>query len=382
MGIDRKDVRVVCHFNIPKSMEAFYQESGRAGRDQLPSRSLLYYGIDDRRRMEFILSKDEGKKSQSSGLQDGLSKRSLTDFKQVVEYCEGSGCRRKKILENFGEQVPPSLCRKSCDACKHPNLVAKSLEELTSTCSVRQRNGFSPIFISSASNTIDDTEFWNRDDEASDCEDDISDSDDDAELVKNLSGSKLQSKSGLNEKIEFLQRAEENYYHNKNPNKEITRPDKNAITETLRETSKQRLFNSLKQTQQRLCDLNFDLERSATFLEEECYKKYGKSGKSFYYSQVASTVRWLSTTNLAELTSRLGTSIGSTSENITSKPDLSPISSSLLNQESTEASAKKVDQRGRSLNTSSPMQTSSQDLKLPSIPSFSEFANRKKPRMQ
>lgn len=50
-GIDRKDVRIVCHFNIPKSMEAFYQESGRAGRDQLLSRSLLYYGIDDRKRM-------------------------------------------------------------------------------------------------------------------------------------------------------------------------------------------------------------------------------------------------------------------------------------------------------------------------------------------
>ena len=50
-GIDRKDVRIVCHFNIPKSMEAFYQESGRAGRDQLPSKSLLYYGVDDRKRM-------------------------------------------------------------------------------------------------------------------------------------------------------------------------------------------------------------------------------------------------------------------------------------------------------------------------------------------
>ncbi|KAG6661861.1 hypothetical protein CIPAW_03G204300 [Carya illinoinensis] len=105
MGIDRKDVRIVCHFNIPKSMEAFYQESGRAGRDQLPSKSLLYYGMDDRKKMEFILSNSEKKKLQSLRSEEGLSKKSLTDFIQMVEFCEGSGCRRKKILESFGEQL-------------------------------------------------------------------------------------------------------------------------------------------------------------------------------------------------------------------------------------------------------------------------------------
>ncbi|XP_034699826.1 ATP-dependent DNA helicase Q-like 3 isoform X2 [Vitis riparia] len=180
MGIDRKDVRIVCHFNIPKSMEAFYQESGRAGRDQLPSRSLLYYGIDDRKRMEFILSNAESKKLQSSSSQDGMSKKSLADFSHMVEYCEGSSCRRKKILENFGEQVAASICRKSCDACKHPNLVAKYLEEFASACALRQNNGFSRIFISSSSDLVDKeqlTEFWNRDDEVSGSEEDISDSD-------------------------------------------------------------------------------------------------------------------------------------------------------------------------------------------------------------
>ncbi|KAJ6824081.1 ATP-dependent DNA helicase Q-like 3 [Iris pallida] len=103
MGIDRQDVRIVCHYNIPKSMEAFYQESGRAGRDQLPSRSVLYYGLDDRSKMEFILRNADVKKSQSSSFSDSTSKKALADFSQMVEYSEGSGCRRKKffkLLEN------------------------------------------------------------------------------------------------------------------------------------------------------------------------------------------------------------------------------------------------------------------------------------------
>ncbi|KAF9590121.1 hypothetical protein IFM89_030869 [Coptis chinensis] len=158
MGIDRKDVRTVCHFNIPKSMEAFYQESGRTGRDQLPSRSLLYYGIDDRRRMEFILSNPANKRLHPSDSKGGSSKKSLEDFNQMVEYCEGSFCRRRKILESFGEQQL-----------------------------VQYQDQF--------------TEFWNREDEASLSEEDISASDDEVEVVRNLARSKSSSRSGLDEKI-------------------------------------------------------------------------------------------------------------------------------------------------------------------------------------
>ncbi|CBI27790.3 unnamed protein product, partial [Vitis vinifera] len=376
IGIDRKDVRIVCHFNIPKSMEAFYQESGRAGRDQLPSRSLLYYGIDDRKRMEFILSNAESKKLQSSSSQDGMSKKSLADFSHMVEYCEGSSCRRKKILENFGEQVAASICRKSCDACKHPNLVAKYLEEFASACALRQNNVFSRIFISSSSDLVDKeqlTEFWNRDDEVSGSEEDISDSDDGIEVGKSMARPKLPSKSGLSEKIELLQRAEENYYQNKFPDKQINKPDKNAISEALRETSKQRLLNALKQTQQRLGNLEINLETSAIFLENECYKKYGKTGKSFYYSQVASTVRWLSTANSTDLTNRLGTKTSSATDNIISKAD-SPIISSSDQGPTKISNAEHCSAKPQTSSCASPMQgASSQDKGLPPIPSLSDF---------
>ncbi|OMO55746.1 hypothetical protein CCACVL1_27045 [Corchorus capsularis] len=380
-----KDVRIVCHFNIPKSMEAFYQESGRAGRDQLPSRSLLYYGIDDRKKMEFILSSAESRKMQSSNSQDVLSKKSVSDFKLMVEYCEGSGCRRKKILESFGEQVSPSLCKKSCDACKHPNLVTKYLEELQTACSVRQRNGFSRILISSSTDVIDKdvqfSEFWNRDDEASCSEEDISDSDDGFDLAKSVSRSKFSKKTGINERIEFLQRAEENYYQNKAPEKQANKPDKNVISEMLRESSKQRLLDALKQAHQRLGDLKVDLEAASDFLESECFKKYGKSGKSFYYSQVASTVRWLSTTSSADIANRVGTNTTSPSENITSRKEEAPSPVSAILDRREEGIIGEEYCGNAELETSVsalPMQSPCPGTKLPPIPSFSQFVNSKK----
>lgn len=375
MGIDRKDVRVVCHLNIPKSMESFYQESGRAGRDQMPSRSVLYYGIDDRKKMEFILRNAENKKlqsssSQSSSSQEELSKKSMSNFNEMVEYCEGSGCRRKKILESFGEQASASLCQKTCDACKYPNVVAKHLEELTTACSVRQRNGFSRVVISSSTDAGNGqfSEFWNRDDKASSSEEDISDSDDDTEIAKSISSTKLSKKSRLNEKIELLERAEEKYYQNKTADKQVNKPDKNAISQAFRESSKQRFLNALKQAQQRLGGLKIDPEASSAFLEDECFKKYGKSGKSFYFSQIASTVRWLSTTSSTDLTDRLGTT-STEEQNVVSKEEPSATPVNLSIQPSS----------GAEYGSTNPVATVNVSplpgIKLPSIPSFSEFVN-------
>ncbi|KAK7328781.1 hypothetical protein VNO77_22903 [Canavalia gladiata] len=381
-GIDRKDVRIVCHFNIPKSMEAFYQESGRAGRDQLPSTSLLYYGIDDRRRMEFILRNSGSKKLQSSSLQEESSRKSLIAFNQMIEYCEGSGCRRKRILESFGEQVTASLCGKTCDACRHPNLIARYLEDLTTACSLRQRNGSSRVFITSSTDAIDGeqlSEFWNRDQEASGLDEDISDSDDGNEVVNNLTRSKLQSRLGINEKLALLQRAEENFYRNENSERQSNKVDRNAISDTMRESSRQRLHNALKQAQQRLDNFKIEVETSVSFLEEECYNKYGKAGKSFYYSQIASTVRWLTTASSIDLKNRLSAINASTSTNVLSEAEELPTPPPDLDPCAKEDTSNELSGNARSETSPCvvPME-SSFNTKLPQIPSFSEFVNSRK----
>ncbi|XP_024036408.1 ATP-dependent DNA helicase Q-like 3 isoform X1 [Citrus clementina] len=399
MGIDRKDVRLVCHFNIPKSMEAFYQESGRAGRDQLPSKSLLYYGMDDRRRMEFILSKNQSKNSQSFSTRE----RWLI----TVKVLDVAGKRFSRVLGNrywdvwpvlpigwflslvllyysfhLLKQIPVSLCKNSCDACKHPNLLAKYLGELTSA--VLQKNHFSQIFISSQDMTDGGqySEFWNRDDEASGSEEDISDCDDGIEVVKKVANSKLSTKAGLNERINFLQHAEESYYRNKISDKQVNvnKPSKNAVSDVLRQGSKEKLLNALRQARQRLRNLTIEFEASAIFLENECYNKYGKSGKSFYYSQVASTIRWLSTANSIELTNRLGIDTDSPSVNFISKEEPPAAPSPSLEQRPAQITGKELDGSCGSENSIGAFQTESESpsTSLPVIPSFSEFVNRQK----
>ena len=118
---------------------------------------------------------------------------------------------------------------------------------------------------------------------------------------------------------------------------------------------------------------------SAFSLEDECYKKYGKAGKSFYYSQVASTVRWLSTTNATDLINRLGARDASPSTNISSESEHPITSPPLPDHCGKEAANNELFGNATSdTSCSRPVDRASFDIKLPPIPSFSEFVNKRK----
>lgn len=130
MGIDKPDIRFVCHMNLPSSMEAYYQEIGRAGRDGAPADTMMLYGLADMNmRRQFI---------EQDGEDQDHKLREHKRLDSLLAYCEASQCRRVTLLAYFDETIEP--CG-NCDNCLNPPEVVDGTTQALALFEAIERTG-------------------------------------------------------------------------------------------------------------------------------------------------------------------------------------------------------------------------------------------------